>query len=313
MRFALFVTIAALALVSVNAWDIEFAKHHISAEHPNADFKVMANGQAPTSQWIGFINGLAMGGSVANVTSDVIVYNQINGGGNATTTLKAVQYGEWREYNLGADSNIPQSVSINSVYLNASGYAGNNVNTGISTTTPITFHYSLGFLTAYNQQPRVDFITISDSNLKTSVNASSSLLSIVNLVDNYPAAGLYIGIRNNSQDTNPVFTTYPNAYWLSPFWFPGTGSLQIQVSKDSASTSKPLVDWKTFNVGANQLAILAITGSVTTTDGSATAFPVSVNVGKSASLSGNSASTMAVSFALMALLAILGYATPALF
>jgi len=148
---------------------------------------------------------------------------------------------------------------------------------------------------------------IPDSTYSSSVTSNSSLLFLLNAVD-----GTSVNVMSKNSTgyvSTAAFPAYNTAYGVlsSGAVFPSDGSsVQVQ-SLDGKTTYLP---WTaTSTLSANSVYALVISGSPNVAVN--TAFPIKATLG--APGSGSSASTVAFSVALMALLAILAAAVPTLF
>jgi hypothetical protein len=304
MRFALFALVAALTIVSVAAFTP--ITHPINEAPPT--FNSLANGKAPSTQTIGFINGM-VGKNLDEVSATVSMYNTTTNNRGATKAFATLTapYGSWVEKTLGADVNYPVSINVNSTQITTSSLTLNDDNLP---TTATGYHYSFGVAGLYSGNPYALLQAISDASFVTYVNSNSSLMAFINLLDIPGQTSIYMQCKTGSSVSTPFPVNEASQGFSWQQQNAGSSSGQCRVLKDSDATKAPLIDYTDLSIQNNALMAFVITG--TQGAGNAT-FPLKVTVGKSASQTGSPASTVAVSFALMALLAILAFATPALF
>jgi len=250
----------------------------------------------------------------------VSLYNVTIGSRTAASkpfnTLSAA-YGVWAEKDLGVDANFPVSMNVNSPYLNTTGTTL-DANNGASQTNPPKYHYSFGVTmlstpTGGSVNTYLSLSTIHDDSFVSYVNSNSSLFAFVNLLDE-PTGYVYLECRDSASAANTTWTQQRvseatnGISWQSAN--SGRSSGQCRVLRDNVARTQ-IVDWTGLSVQNNAFFTFVISGSQVATVKDV--FPVKVTIQKSASQTGSPASTVAVSFALMALLAILAFATPALF
>jgi len=311
MRFALFAVLAALALTTVSA---EMVLRRDPLHLPEAGFSAQADGKAPTTQTFGWINALAQGATVAAAEQTLTAWNTTFAlRTNATQVMSGfkVPFGKWQEFTLGKDGNYPTSFRVDSAYLATSSagyiYVENNA---FPQTSPVSLHYTFGiaYTGAPFPTPKIYYQAINDDKFVKFVNKTSSLFAFMNAVDT-PASQVWIQCRNIGNTTADTPFPLPEVY-LGYTWMPVTdaGSKQeCAVYDTNASDRKQLAGFTPLTTKNNGLYVFLISGSM---DNKAI-FPVTVAILGSAATS--PAATAVVSFALMALLAILAFATPALF